>query len=530
MNKRLAALGALIALLVASIALSSSAVAEKGPKRGSQSSAGDPSFDGSSKLRRALTVDGITARLERLQQIADENDGTRAAGFPGFDASADYVAATMDRAGWRVSRQPFDFDVFFQDAPSVFEQVSPDAETYVEDTDYSTMEFSGSGEVNAELVAVDLTLPPSAEPSSNSGCEPEDFNGVDVTGKVALMQRGSCDFRVKVDNAAAAGAAGAVIFNEGQEGRSDVIFGTLGGPNASIPAVDTSFALGNDLSNGVTNGPTGTTVHIQTTTHSERRTAENVIAETRSGDRDNVVMAGAHLDSVQAGPGINDNGSGSATLLELGRQISKLHVQPENRIRFAWWGAEEEGLVGSTEYVADLTEEEGADIALYLNFDMIASPNFARLIYDGNGSKFDAPGPDGSDAIERTFERYFDRAQLASGQTAFDGRSDYGPFIDVGIPAGGLFTGAEEVKTDAEAQLYGGTAGEAFDPCYHQACDDIDNISRRGLNQMSDAVAHAVNHYAYSLKFIPRPEEMTKAKGKVKKAAQSKYLGDSLRK
>ena len=163
MNKRLAALGALIALLVASIALSSSAVAEKGPKHGSGSSAGDPSFDGSSKLRRALTVDGITAQLERLQQIADENDGTRAAGFPGFDASADYVAATMKRAGWKVSRQPFDFDVFFQDAPSVFEQVSPDAETYVEDTDYSTMEFSGSGEVNAELVAVDLTLPPSAD-------------------------------------------------------------------------------------------------------------------------------------------------------------------------------------------------------------------------------------------------------------------------------------------------------------------------------------------------------------------------------
>ena len=128
-------------------------------------------------------------------------------------------------------------------------------------------------------------------------------------------------------------------------------------------------------------------------------------------------------------------------------------------------------------------------IALYLNFDMIASPNFARLIYDGNGSKFGTPGPAGSDAIERTFERYFDRVGLASGQTAFDGRSDYGPFTAVGIPAGGLFTGAEDVKSEAEQAAYGGTAGEAFDPCYHKACDDINNLSVRALNQMSDAVA-----------------------------------------
>ena len=253
-----------------------------------------------------------------------------------------------------------------------------------------------------------------------------------------------------------------------------------------------------------------------------------MIAETKTGDPDNVVMAGAHLDSVQAGPGINDNGSGSATLLELARQISKLHVKPENKLRFAWWGAEEEGLVGSTEYVNQLTDEEGADIALYLNFDMIASPNFARLIYDGNGSAFGTPGPDGSDAIERTFQRYFERKDLASGQTAFDGRSDYGPFIAVGIPAGGLFTGAEGQKTDAQQAVYGGTAGEAFDPCYHQACDDIDNLSKRALTQMSDAVAHTVNHFAFDLKFIPRPEEATQAKAAG--AAQGKFLGELLQK
>ena len=144
------------------------------------------------------------------------------------------------------------------------------------------------------------------------------------------------------------------------------------------------------------------------------------------------------------------------------------------------------------------------------------------------GRRSGLPGPKGSDAIERTFERYFDGSDLASGQTAFDGRSDYGPFIAVGIPAGGLFTGAEEIKTEAEQAAYGGTAGEAFDPCYHSACDDIENISDRGLDQMSDAAAHAINHYAFSLSFIPRPTG-TSAAG-AEQATQGKYLGDALRK
>lgn len=485
----------------------------------------EPGAKPSAQLRKALTNKGIFTHLNKLQAIADNNGGNRAAGSKGFDKSADYVANKLESYGWLVKRQPFDFEAYFQDSPSTFEQVTPNAATYEEDTDYSTMAYSGSGDVTAELVAVDLTLPPTAEPSSTSGCEASDFTGLNITGKIALIQRGGCDFVDKVQNAADAGAVGSVIFNEGQPGREDVVFGTLG-TLAEIPALDTSFALGNDLSNGVENGATGTTVHIVTDTHSEMRSAENVIAQSPKGDRSNVVMAGAHLDSVDAGPGINDNGSGSATLLEIAHQISKLNYKPEQRIRLAWWGAEEEGLVGSTHYVEQLSNAAGAKIALYLNFDMIASPNFARLIYDGNGSRFEDAGPEGSGAIERTFERYFESQDLASGQTAFDGRSDYGPFIDVGIPAGGLFTGAEEVKTDAQQAAYGGTAGEAFDPCYHQACDDIDNISRRGLNQMSDATAHSIVRYAESLKFIPRPE--TKATRLAQRHGHTKYLGEEL--
>ena len=175
-------------------------------------------------------------------------------------------------------------------------------------------------------------------------------------------------------------------------------------------------------------------------------------------------MVGAHLDSVQAGPGINDNGSGAATILEVAEHMRNVH--PTNTVRFALRGAEEEGLLGSDHDVASLDAEQARDVALYLNFDMIASPNYVRAIYDGSGDAADdaIPGPPGSDAIESLFEQFYADRNLASQPTAFDGRSDDGPFIAIGIPSGGLFTGAEDVRTQAEEDLYGGTAGEPLDP------------------------------------------------------------------
>lgn len=519
--------------LIASVGLITTAQAQK--PSDDDASDDDPAVEQptpseySALLRDGLTTNAVMKHLQALQDIADDNDGNRAAGQPGFKKSASYVAKTLKGYGWDVQRESFNFDAFFQDAPSVFERTAPNPKVFAEDTEFSTMEFSGSGDVTGELVAVDLTLPPAAEPSSSSGCEASDFTGLDLTGKVALMQRGTCDFSVKVKNAIAAGAAATVIFNEGQEGRTDVVFGTLGAPDITVPAVDTSFAIGSELANGALSGPTGTTVHIKTTTHTENLKAENVVAETPGGSAKSVVMAGAHLDSVFDGPGINDNGTGSAALLALAQQISESGVEPTNKIRFGWWGAEEEGLIGSTDYVAGLKKKALSKIALYLNFDMVGSPNFARLIYDGDGNAFDAEGPKGSDKIEKTFAKYFKKQDLAAGPTAFDGRSDYLAFIDSGIPAGGLFTGAEEVKTDKEAEKYGGKAGKAFDPCYHQACDDIDNVSRKALKQMVPAIADSVGRYAIDVSKIGG-----KGGGKGERAAtgssgSSDYLGDELR-
>lgn len=494
-----------LAALIASVGLIATAEAERSRPSGAAQPA-PARF--SALLRDTLKTNGVIKHLQALQDIADDNGGNRSAGLPGYRKSVAYVAKALKGYGWNVEREKFAFDAFFQDEPAIFARTSPNPRAFSEDTEFTTMDYAGSGDVTAGLVAVDLTLPPSPVPTSTSGCEAADFTGLDVAGKVALMQRGGCDYAVKVANAAAAGAAAAVIFNEGQVGRTDVVSGTLGSA-APIPAVFTGFAIGSELANGILNGPTGTTGRVKTVTRIERLTAKNVIADLPGGDRKHVVMAGAHLDSVVDGPGINDNGSGSAALLEIARRLSESGVEPTNRIRFAWWGAEEEGLIGSTDYVEGLKKKALQKIALYLNFDMIGSLNFIPLTYDGDGDVFGVAGPEGSGKIEQTFEKYFSKQGVDAGPTPFDGRSDYLAFIDSGIPAGGLFTGE-------------------LDPCYHQACDDIDNVSRRALRLMVPAVADSVARYAIDLGPITSQGKGGKGK-RAAASSSSDYLGDKLR-
>jgi Zn-dependent M28 family amino/carboxypeptidase len=235
-----------------------------------------------------------------------------------------------------------------------------------------------------------------------------------------------------------------------------------------------------------------------------------VIAETRGGDPNKVVVVGAHLDSVGPGPGINDNGSGSAALVEFARGLSGAKLK--NKVRFIWFSAEESGLLGSEHYVASLPEAERAKIAAMLNFDMIGSPNFVNMIYDGdlsdsppiNEDVFAPAARPYSATIEKIFLDYFKANRIPNKPTAFDGCSDYGPFIAAGIPAGGLFTGAEEIKTPAEAAIYGGVAGEQYDQCYHLGCDDFFNLSNEALDVNSDAAAHALITIAQS-KIPDRP-------------------------
>jgi Zn-dependent M28 family amino/carboxypeptidase len=214
-------------------------------------------------------------------------------------------------------------------------------------------------------------------------------------------------------------------------------------------------------------------------------------------------MAGAHLDSVTEGPGINDDGSGTAALLEVAQNMAKSNG--ENTLRFGFWAGEELGLLGSTDYVTGLDPAERDRIALYLNFDMIGSPNYVQTVYDSDQSTFPADGvtiPDGSIAIEDLFESYYTSVGEPYDDSAFDGRSDYQAFIDNGIPSGGLFTGAEEVKTAEQQAIWGGTAGEQFDPCYHAACDTYANVDLHALDVNSDLIAYAMLTYAYSTESV----------------------------
>ena len=331
--------------------------------------------------------------LAELQKIADNNGDTRASGTPGYDASVDYIEDLLVAAGYEVTRQDFLFNSFQELSEPVFEQVSPNQVTYVPNEDFITMEYSGSGDVTAPFRrSISCCHRVQTASTSNSGCEPEDFADF-VAGNIALIQRGTCDFSVKAHNAFEAGAVGVIIFNEGQEGRTETLAGTLGDAfSDDLPVIGTSFEIGNELAALLAAGEV--VIHLATDTLIELDVpTQNLIAETPTGRDDRVVMAGAHLDSVPAGPGINDNGSGSATLLELALQIADLGIEPRNTIRFAWWGAEEAGLIGSQFYVDSLTKSEAKDIELYLNFDMIGSPNYARFVYDGDGSAFGIKGP-----------------------------------------------------------------------------------------------------------------------------------------
>ncbi len=438
-------------------------------------------------LTDCVTLDGVRDHQAAFQAIADANDGTRSEGTDGYMASVDYVVETLTAAGWDAAATPFSYP----GQATALEQLTPTETSHANDAFTGT----GEGDVTGPVTAVDLAL--DGDRASTSGCEIEDFDGIDLSAPndIVLMQRGACNFSVKADNALASGAEAIVIFNQGNTpDREGVLSNVTLGGQYGLPVLGASFASGVELS------AAGSTARVYV--ENVDIVSYNVIAELPGRIDDNIVMAGAHLDSVPAGPGINDNGSGSAVLLEVAEQLS--NHRPHNTVRFAWWGAEEIGLVGSTQYVNGLSEEELDDIALYLNFDMVGSPNYIFMTYDGDESGYtaSAPVPEGSVQIEDVFESAYTFLDVPYDDAAFSGRSDYQAFINNGVPSGGLFTGAEVIKTAEQAAIWGGAAGDQYDPCYHQACDTFDNNSLHALDVNADVIAISVLTYAYSTESV----------------------------
>ena len=470
---------------------------------------GVPAASGSSTAplasgqRGETLIAGVHAHLTALQRIAERNGGNRAAGTSGYDASARYVAARMRAAGYRVSLQELTFPFVFDRSPPELRALDGTDWSYRAERDYVTLAYSGSGRVEAAVTAVDLLVPSPAPNSSTSGCETSDFAAF-PKGSVALLQRGSCTFRVKVSNAVAAGASAVLVMNEGNPGRGGVFSATLGPPQVRVPVIATSSEVGETLRGGARDGATGARALVATDVVAETRRTRNVIAESRKGNPGALVVVGAHLDSVPGGPGINDNGSGSAIVLEVAERLAG--TAPHNRLRFVWWGAEELGLVGSTHYVDSLSTAARRRHALYLNFDMVGSPNFVPFVYDGDGSTAgSAPSlPQGSAAIERVLARSFTSRRLSYRQTSIGASSDHFPFAQAGIPVGGLFTGADGRKSAEEAAGFGGREGQPYDPCYHRACDRLTNVSAAALTRMAQAALHAIRHFAQDTSALGR--------------------------
>jgi Zn-dependent M28 family amino/carboxypeptidase len=450
------------------------------------------------KLLECIRLDQVREHQAALQEIADENGGNRFSGLPGYDASVDYVVERLEAAGYDPEVQAFDYLAYEVVGSSALQQTAPNTVTYVEGVDFGPITQTDPGDVTAPVTAVDLQL--GLGNTSTSGCQAADYAGFPA-GNIALLQRGDCTFELKAENAAAAGAVGIVIFNQGNTtdpSRQGIPAVTLTANNTSgIPVLGTTYALGVTLSQ-----TPGLVMRVFANTLRQVLPTYNVIAERTGANDDNVVMAGAHLDSVLAGPGINDNGSGTAALLEAAEQLANL--KPQNTLRFAWWGAEESGLVGSTNYVNGLSQTEKDRIALYLNFDMVGSPNYIFMTQDADQSSFTAPVavPAGSIAIEDLFESFYTLRGEPYDDAAFDGRSDYQAFIVNDIPAGGLFTGAEVPKTAEQQAIWGGTVGAQFDPCYHAACDTFANNNDHALEVNADSIGFALLTYAYSTESV----------------------------
>jgi len=418
-------------------------------------------------LARAITQPRLKAHLAALAAIAGRNGGTRAVGTNGYSDSVAYVTRQLRAAGYRPALETFSFDFFRETAPAVFERTSPGTRRYENGKDFLTFRYSGAGSLTAQVVPVDFA-------GSTSGCEASDFGGFPA-GAVALMRRGGCRFSDKAAVAQSHGAAAALMANDGLPGHVAPLMATLFGPGTRIPVLMVSSEVASDLA-------ASARVHIDLSVATTRARVANVVADL-PGRKSGVVLLGAHLDSVANGPGINDNGSGSALVLEVARQAKRLHLRPKHGLRFAFWGGEEVGLLGSTSYVQSLSANQRSRILDVLNFDMVGSPNFGRVVYAAEGQ------PRGSLRINQAFHAYFAARRLPVEEASLGGSSDHAAFAEAGVPVGGLFTGADEEKTPASAQRFGGSANLPFDACYHKACDTVANIDFGVLEQMADAGA-----------------------------------------
>jgi Zn-dependent M28 family amino/carboxypeptidase len=425
--------------------------------------------------------------VQALQDIATANRGNRAAGTSGYDQSVQYVADQLHASGYIVRFEEFTFPFFEERNPPVLVAGADGAESFAPPPEVlRTLVNSGSGAVTAPVQAVDLGLHAEPLQASTSGCEREDFAGF-TPGSIALVRRGTCPFQAKAEQAQAAGAAGLIIMNQGTGDQTGIFGGRLE-TLAAIPVLGVTTEVGRRLAD-TSLDPARNRVRLAVEVETGTRSTRNVIAD-RGEPSGASIVVGAHLDSVSEGPGMNDNASGSAAVLETALRLAKEPLSG-TPLRFAFWGAEERGLVGSRHHLNTLSEDERRRIGLYINLDMVGSPNFGRFIQ--------MTQPEGRTTAKAglalAFTDYFAARNLPVEERTRSERgygSDDAAFAAKGIPTLGLFTGAGGSKSEEQATRFGGSAGQPFDPCYHRACDTSENVNREVLGQMADALTHVL--------------------------------------
>ncbi|MFD7157913.1 M28 family peptidase [Kribbella sp. NPDC059898] len=487
------------------------------------------------KLVDCVTQTDLWAHMVKFQQIADANPGadghpSRNSGEPGYKASADYVASVMKAAGYDVTLQEYKFHYTSFVGTPVMHEDSPTPHSFALVTDFNPASVAGSASAKVQPAA-GIVVPATPTPSSASGCAASDFAGF-VAGNIALIQRGTCTFAQKVANAQAAGASAAVIFNEGNPGRTNAFSGSLAGTE-HIPVLFTSYAVGTQLLSQYVpgSGPT-LTVNVQVI-DDPNRSDWNVIADSKGGDPNNILVVDAHLDAI-FGAGMLDNASGSATILDIAQQLK--NTSPRNKLRFIWFGGEELGLLGSRFYVNTLPAAELAKIKFDLDADVTATPNYVAGVLDPkDGVTLFGRGPGtpmpssiwAPSAIGRDFGiDYLNSIGKNHILFSADG-TDAFSFQQAGVPASGVLTGQDCCKLASDVALFGGSEGnfEGTVPgddggCVDNPfrwCDNLSNNDPTVLTWMSKTFANMVGHMAFDTQVFNAPKPGT---GHAKKAPQ----------
>ena len=478
--------------------------------------------DTAAKLLPCITEADLMNHMQAFENIAIANPGpdghpSRNSGEPGYWASVQYVANQMQQAGYDVTIQPYRFNYYAYKSIPTLSEVSPTAANFTLNTDWSSGQSTGTTTAPVQP-AGGIIIPPTPAPSSASGCTSADFSGF-VPGHIALIQRGTCNFGVKVQNAEAAGASGVILFNEGNPGRTGVMGISLSDANGNtfiptIPVGFTTFAIGESLYNDYQSGTAPVMSLKIDAIVDPNRLDWNVIADSKGGNKNHVVVVDAHLDAIY-GEGMLDNASGSATILDIAQMMK--NVNPVNKLRFIWFGGEELGLLGSQYYVNNLSSSDLSHIGYDLDADVTATPNYTIGVLD----------PAGPDLFTNTVSSTFPNRVYKASTVARDAGIDYfnsigknhelfSPvgtdaisFNNVGIPASGVLTGQDCCKTQAEVDLFGGHTGnfEGVSPtgCVDNPflwCDNLDNNDFNVMTFMSRGFANMVLTMAFDNKVM----------------------------